>query len=101
MSFTPAATQDLTGKVAIVTGTTSGLGRRFAQVLSAAGAAVAITGRRTDRLEELAAEIQEAGGRVLPVKLDVTDLHSIEQCAREVETELGHIDILEIGRAHV
>lgn len=94
MSFTPAATQDLTGKVAIVTGTTSGLGRRFAQVLSAAGAAVAITGRRTDRLEELAADIQEAGGRVLPVKLDVTDLHSIEQCAREVETELGQIDIL-------
>lgn len=94
MSFTPAAPQDLTGKVAIVTGTTSGLGRRFAQVLSAAGAAVAVTGRRTDRLEELAKELQEAGGRVLPVKLDVTDLHSIEQCAREVETELGHIDIL-------
>jgi NAD(P)-dependent dehydrogenase (short-subunit alcohol dehydrogenase family) len=94
MTFVPPAPQDLTGKVAIVTGTTSGLGRRFAQVLVNAGAAVAITGRRVERLENLAAEIENMGGRALPVQLDVTDVHSIEQCVREVETELGHIDIL-------
>ncbi len=94
MSYTPVAPQDLTGKVAIVTGATSGLGKRFAQILSAAGAAVAITGRRVDRLETLATEIEARGGRVLPVQLDVTDVHSIETCTRAVETELGHIDIL-------
>lgn len=94
MTFVPPAPQDLTGKVAIVTGTTSGLGRRFAQVIVNAGATVAITGRRVERLENLAAEIEDMGGRALPVQLDVTDVHSIEQCVREVETELGHIHIL-------
>lgn len=94
MTFSPPAPQDLTGKVAIVTGTTSGLGRRFAQILVNAGAAVAITGRRVERLESLAVEISDMGGRALPVQLDVTDVASIEQCVREVETELGHIDIL-------
>lgn len=94
MTFSAAATQDLTGKVAIVTGATSGLGRRFAQVLSAAGAAVAITGRRVERLEALSAEIEGSGGRVLPVQLDVTDVASIEQCVQAVETGLGAVDIL-------
>jgi NAD(P)-dependent dehydrogenase (short-subunit alcohol dehydrogenase family) len=94
MTFVPPTPQDLTGKVAIVTGTTSGLGRRFAQILVDAGAAVAITGRRVERLESLATEIESMDGRALPVQLDVTDVHSIDQCVREVETELGHIDIL-------
>lgn len=94
MTFVPPTPQDLTGKVAIVTGTTSGLGRRFAQILVDAGAAVAITGRRVERLESLATEIENMGGRALPVQLDVTDVRSIDQCVREVETELGHIDIL-------
>ena len=94
MTFAPPAPQDLTGKVAIVTGTTSGLGRRFAQVLANAGAAVAITGRRVDRLESLGADIEAMGARVLPVQLDVTDVASIDRCVREVETELGHIDLL-------
>jgi NAD(P)-dependent dehydrogenase (short-subunit alcohol dehydrogenase family) len=94
MTFVPPTPQDLTGKVAIVTGTTSGLGRRFAQILVDAGAAVVITGRRVERLESLASEIENMGGRALPVQLDVTDVNSIDQCVREVETELGHIDIL-------
>ena len=58
----PYVSNDLTGRVALVTGTTSGLGKRFAQVLAACGASVALTGRRADRLEELAAEIRAAGG---------------------------------------
>ena len=53
---TPYVSNDLSGQVALVTGTTSGLGRRFAIVLAACGAKVAITGRRVEKLEELAKE---------------------------------------------
>jgi len=94
MTFTPPAAQDLTGKVALITGTTSGLGKRFAQILANAGASVVITGRRVDRLEALAAELEGMGARVLPVALDVTDVASIDACVAEVVTELGGIDIL-------
>lgn len=94
MTFTPPAAQDLTGKVALITGTTSGLGKRFAQILGNAGASVVITGRRVDRLEALAAELEGMGARVLPVALDVTDVASIDACVAEVVTELGGIDIL-------
>ena len=58
----PNASQDLTGQVALVTGTTSGLGWRFAQVLAAAGAKVVITGRRQEKLDELKEVISAAGG---------------------------------------
>lgn len=85
---------DLSGKTAIVTGASSGLGRRFAQVLAKAGAGVAVMGRRVDRLEELTADIESAGGRALPVKLDVTDPESIEYAVGATVTELGHVDIL-------
>lgn len=85
---------DLTGKTAIVTGATSGLGRRFALVLAKAGATVAITGRRVDRLESLKREIENLGGRALPLALDVTDLASIEACVAETERALGPVDIL-------
>ena len=85
---------DLTGKVALVTGATSGLGRRFALVLAKAGASVAITGRRIDRLDSLKAEIEAMGGRALAVALDVTDNASITACAAAVEADLGCVDIL-------
>ncbi len=85
---------DLTGKTAIVTGATSGLGRRFALVLAKAGAAVAITGRRVDRLQTLKGEIEALGGRALAVALDVTDPASIRQCVETTERDLGAVDIL-------
>lgn len=85
---------DLTGKTAIVTGATSGLGRRFALVLAKAGAAVAITGRRIDRLQSLKGEIEAIGGRALAVALDVTDPASIRQCVETTERDLGPVDIL-------
>jgi NAD(P)-dependent dehydrogenase (short-subunit alcohol dehydrogenase family) len=85
---------DLTGKTALVTGATSGLGRRFALVLAKAGASVAITGRRVDRLETLKAEIEALGGRALPIALDVTDARSIEACVESAETGLGPVNIL-------
>ena len=58
---------DLAGKVAWITGASSGLGWRFAQVLAQAGAAVALTARRAERLQALAGEIGAAGGRALAV----------------------------------
>ncbi len=85
---------DLSGKVALVSGTTSGLGRQMALTLARAGAHVAITGRRTERLADLKAEIEAFDGRALPVALDVTDHASIETCIETTETELGPIDIL-------
>lgn len=85
---------DLTGKVALVTGATSGLGRRFALVLAKAGAKVAITGRRVERLSELKAEIEAMGGTAAAIALDVTDTTSIADCMTETEAKLGPLDIL-------
>ena len=58
----PNASHDLSGQIAIVTGASSGLGARFARVLAAAGASVALCARRTDKLDALVAEISAAGG---------------------------------------
>ena len=85
---------DLTGKMALVTGATSGLGRRFALVLARAGARVAITGRRTERLAAHKSEIEAMGGQTTAIALDVTDPASIATCMIEAERALGPIDIL-------
>jgi NAD(P)-dependent dehydrogenase (short-subunit alcohol dehydrogenase family) len=85
---------DLTGRIAFVTGATSGLGRHFAWVLAGAGAAVAVSGRRSDRLLALADEIGKAGGRCVAVTLDVTDDAQIGPAFDEAEAQLGAIDIL-------
>ena len=85
---------DLTGKVAFITGATSGLGRHFAKLLSSHGAAVAVTGRRVDRLHDLVAEIEKAGGKCVALALDVTDAKQIAPVLDEAEAKLGPIDIL-------
>ena len=82
------------GKVALVTGASSGLGARFAKVLADAGATVVLAARRTDRLKELRAEIESAGGAARLVSLDVTDHASIKAAIAHAETEAGPIDIL-------
>jgi len=87
-------TTNLQGDVAFVTGTTSGLGRRFAQVLAEHGASVALTGRRADRLEELASEIRAAGGTATPIPLDVTDADACIAAMQTAEDELGPVSIL-------
>ena len=87
-------TIDLSGRVALVTGASSGLGRRFAQVLSGAGAAVALAGRRVERLKDLRAAIEADGCDAHVVRLDVTDTDSIRSAIAHVETEVGNIDIL-------
>ena len=84
----------LDGKTALVTGASSGLGRRFAKVLATAGARVAIAARRTDRLDELAREITAAGGTALAVAMDVTRVESISAAITQVEKGLGPVDSL-------
>lgn len=85
---------DLTGQVALVTGASSGLGYRFAKVLAACGAKVAIAARRTDKLEALAKEIREAGGTALPIALDATDAEQCIAAVAKAEAELGTVQIL-------
>jgi NAD(P)-dependent dehydrogenase (short-subunit alcohol dehydrogenase family) len=82
---------DLDGQVVIVTGASSGLGRRFAEVLAGAGAHVAAAGRRLDRLTELAGSITEAGGTCVPVRLDVTDDAAHAPAIDAVEEQLGPV----------
>ncbi|MBI3506922.1 MAG: glucose 1-dehydrogenase [Proteobacteria bacterium] len=84
---------DLTGKVALVTGASSGLGRHMALTLARAGARVALAARRVDKLEALAAEIAAFDGRALPVAMDVTDSGSVTRAVAEAETELGGLAI--------
>ena len=90
----PNISNDLSGRVALVTGTTSGLGRRFAEVIAASGAKVVVTGRRIDRLETLAKEIQDKGGVAEPIQLDMQSNDSIMNCVEKAEASLGTIDIL-------
>lgn len=85
---------NLEGKVALVTGASSGLGKRFAQVLSQAGAKVVLASRRIERMKELRAEIEASGGAAHVVALDVTDYASIKAAVAHAETEAGTIDIL-------
>ena len=90
----PNASTDLSGQVALVTGSSSGLGHRFSRVLAAAGASVVVTGRRFERLEELAAQITADGGQALPVALDMTDNDSIMACVAQAAEALGPVTIL-------
>ena len=87
-------TIDLSGRVALVTGASSGLGLQFAKTLAGAGAAVVLAGRRVERLKTLRAEIEAGGGDAHVVALDVTDHASIKSAVAHAETEMGTIDIL-------
>lgn len=89
-----SATRDLTGKTALVTGASSGLGRQFALTLATAGARVAVAARRTDRLTELADAIRAKGGTALAVAMDVTEQAGIASALDGAEAALGPIDIL-------
>jgi 3-oxoacyl-[acyl-carrier protein] reductase len=85
---------DLSGRVALVTGASSGLGLRFAQVLAQAGAAVALVARRADRLAALADEIEQAGGRATPLSADVCDRADMIGAFDAAERAFGVVDIL-------
>ena len=85
---------DLSGRVALITGASSGLGTQCAKTLASAGAAVVLAGRRMERLKTLRAEIESLGGDAHVVELDVTDHDSIKSAVAHAETEMGTIDIL-------
>ncbi|OHB28164.1 MAG: short-chain dehydrogenase [Phenylobacterium sp. RIFCSPHIGHO2_01_FULL_69_31] len=85
---------ELTGKVAVVTGASGGLGAHFARLLAANGAAVAVTARRVDKIQAIADEINAGGGKALALSLDVGDAEAIGPALDRVQAELGGLDIL-------
>ena len=85
---------DLTGRVAIVTGTSRGLGQYFGRALARAGADLVITSRNPSTLQAFQKEIEDLGRRVLPLPLDVRDYDSIQQMTQKAVACYGQIDIL-------
>ena len=85
---------DLTGRVAIVTGTSRGLGQSFARALAKAGADLVLTSRNRASLAPFEDEIKALGRRAVSLDLDVRDQHSIEQMAAAADNAFGHLDIL-------
>lgn len=85
---------DLSGRVVLVTGASSGIGRHAARLFAEAGAKVAAAARRTDRLDDLVAEIRDAGGTAAAFALDVANAEAIEPALDAVETALGPVDVL-------
>ncbi|MBQ9016931.1 3-oxoacyl-ACP reductase FabG [Candidatus Saccharibacteria bacterium] len=86
---------DLKGKVAVVTGASSGLGKQIARALARQGASLVILARRYERLEEFKPELIELGAeKVLPIKCDVTSTEEIDSAAEKAEKEFGRVDIL-------
>jgi NAD(P)-dependent dehydrogenase (short-subunit alcohol dehydrogenase family) len=90
----PNASTDLSDQVALVTGATAGLGRRFAAVLAAAGAAVVVAGRRLERLQQVADEIAGRGHRCAPAAMDVSRSAGLSDAVDRAEQAFGTITIL-------
>lgn len=84
---------DLTGKAALVTGASTGIGKKVAEAYLQAGARVAIAARHPDALETVAAELDSMGGAVLPIACDVTQPDQVTRMVERVTAELGGIDI--------
>ena len=85
---------DVSQEIILVTGASQGLGRQFARVLSAHGAAVALAARQIDKLKSLEEEIRGRGGRAASVKMDVTDTASIARAIDAAEAQLGPLSVL-------
>jgi NADP-dependent 3-hydroxy acid dehydrogenase YdfG len=86
--------ESLSGRVAVVTGASSGIGEATARELAAGGAAVALLARREERIEALAGELRDAGGIALAAAADVTDEGSLRAAADRIAGELGRVDLL-------
>ena len=85
---------DLKGRVAVITGASSGLGKQMARGFAKQGADLVILARRIERLEELKNELSDLGVKVLPIKCDVTSSEDIDEAARKAKEEFGKVDIL-------
>ena len=85
---------DLTGKVAVVTGGSGGIGAATCRLLAANGVKVAVNGRDEAKIDAVVSGIQADGGRAIGVAADVTDFAGIERMRRRVEQELGLVDVL-------
>src|SRR4051794_15537507 len=88
------AARPLSGKVALVTGASSGIGAATAVALADAGATVAIGARRRDRLDDLAARLRDRGTPALQLDLDVTDEQACADAVGHTRGELGGLDVL-------
>ncbi len=85
---------NLKGRVAVITGASSGLGKQMARGFAEQGADLVILARRVEKLEELKVELEQKGVRVLPVKCDVTLTEDIDNAAKQAEEFFGKVDIL-------
>ena len=85
---------DLKGRVAVISGASSGLGRQMARAFASQGADLVILARRMERLEELKNELSSTNVKVLPIKCDVTSTEDINNAAASAEAEFGKVDIL-------
>lgn len=91
----------LHGRVALVTGAASGMGAHFAQTLAAAGAKVICAARRSDRIEQVAATINAAGGEAVAVELDIGSTASVRQAFEKAEAAFGVVDVLVNAAAQI
>ncbi|MCL7496495.1 SDR family oxidoreductase [Streptomyces sp. MCA2] len=91
---TQSSVPPLTGRVAVVTGASSGIGEASAEHLAALGAHVVVLARRAERLDELVARVKKHGGRALALAVDVTDTAALQTAADRVAAELGGADLL-------
>ncbi|NEW93936.1 SDR family NAD(P)-dependent oxidoreductase [Rhodopseudomonas sp. BR0M22] len=85
---------DVSNEVILVTGASQGLGRQFARVLAARGAAIVLAARQIDKLQSLEQEIKDSGGRAVAVRMDVTDLGGMAAALDQAEAALGPITVL-------
>lgn len=87
-------TQPLTGRIAVITGASSGIGEASAEHLASLGAKVVVLARRAEKLQDLVVRIEKNGGSALAIAADVTDTAAVQAAADRVEAELGGADLL-------